>query len=158
MLQVMWLEVVVVQAVAEKVGERALPLTCASNSTADWKRCIPLLERLESAMLTAGGELHKMSDRLQSTIICGERQCFNLTAAASADEQVRELIQQAQAAVKVEKDARRRQRLFDRHSPRQRNKQRAGKKSMAGPSAVIHASHHPPTHSAAPCACTHTQT
>ena len=86
------------QAVAEKVGERALPLTCASNSTADWKRCIPLLERLESAMLTAGGELHKMSDRLQSTIICGERQCFNLTAAASADEQVRELIQQAQAA------------------------------------------------------------
>jgi predicted membrane channel-forming protein YqfA (hemolysin III family) len=83
------------QAAAEKVGKNALPPSCASNSTATWTTCIPLLESLEAAMLGAGGELSRLSDRLQSTVICGDSQCFNLTAAVSADEHVRELIEQA---------------------------------------------------------------
>lgn len=82
--------------VVEKVSASALPPSCANNATATWSTCIPLLESLEAAMLGAGGELRQMSARLQSTVICGDSQCFNLTAAVILDERVAQLIQQAQ--------------------------------------------------------------
>ena len=83
------------RAEAEKVGKHALPASCASNSTATLTRCIPLLETLEAAMLGASAELSRLSDRLQSAVICGDRQCYNLTAALSTDERVRRLVAQA---------------------------------------------------------------
>ena len=87
--------------VVEKVSASALPPSCANNSTATWNECIPLLESLEAAMLGAGGELRQMSERLQSTVICGDSQCFNLTAAAEVDERVVELIQHAQGKAQL---------------------------------------------------------
>ena len=90
------------RAEAEKVGKHALPASCASNSTATLTTCIPLLETLETAMLGASAELSRLSDRLQSTVICGDSQCYNLTAALSTDERVRQLVAQAhQAAQEV---------------------------------------------------------
>ena len=90
------------RAEAEKVGKHALPASCASNSTATLTTCIPLLETLETAMLGASAELSRLSDRLQSAVICGDSQCYNLTAALSTDERVRQLVAQAhQAAQEV---------------------------------------------------------
>jgi predicted membrane channel-forming protein YqfA (hemolysin III family) len=87
------------QASAAVIGDRApvIPPSCA-GSEASWTECMPIVERVEHQISHAGEELQRLMTKLQESVICGRRQCFNVTVAGGNDARIFALLEQTQAA------------------------------------------------------------